>query len=67
MGQAIKTDRYPVVEPTKMADGIMQFSPATDAEALKLLRARFPDCPLSQRIIALNMLMLRQPLGVTRH
>lgn len=70
MGQAFKTDRYPFTTPldaSKMAERVMQFSPATDAEALKLLRARFPDCPLSVRVAALNMLMQRQPLGVTRH
>jgi len=51
-----------------MADRVMQFSPATDAEALKLLRSSFPDSPLSMRVAALNMLMQRQPvLGLTRH
>jgi hypothetical protein len=38
----------------------MQFSPATDAEALKLLRSRFPDRPLSLRVAALDFLMRRR-------
>ncbi len=42
-----------------MAAWIMQFSPATDAEALKLLRASFPDRPLSLRVAALDFLMRR--------
>jgi hypothetical protein len=44
-----------------MADRIMQFSPASDAEALKLLRASFPEHPLSMRVAALNLLMRRNP------
>jgi hypothetical protein len=42
-----------------MADNIMAFAPATDAEALKLLRARFPNSPLSLRVHALNFLNRR--------
>ena len=62
MGQAFSFQRYPFAPPDAMAmaDRIRQFSPATDAEALKLLRASFPECSLSMRIAALNMLMRRK-------
>jgi hypothetical protein len=39
----------------------MRYSPASDAEALKLLRGHFPDCPLSLRVAALDFLMRRRP------
>jgi hypothetical protein len=39
-----------------MAAWILQFSPASDAEALKLLRKRFPGQPLSLRVAALSFL-----------
>jgi hypothetical protein len=60
MGEAFRFDRHSfsaVADPTVMADRILQFCPATDAEALKLLRASFPDCPLSLRVAALDFLM----------
>jgi hypothetical protein len=44
-----------------MAARVMQFAPATDAEALKILRRSFPDCPLSARVAALDFLMRRRP------
>ncbi|HZP76236.1 MAG TPA: hypothetical protein VFB45_08865 [Pseudolabrys sp.] len=43
-----------------MADRIMCFHPATDAEALKLLRASFPNSPLSLRVFALSFLSRHQ-------
>jgi hypothetical protein len=55
----------PVADATTMAETIMQFAPATDAEALKLLRASFPDCPLSMRVAALNFLMRHKPRSRT--
>jgi hypothetical protein len=64
MGQALKSDWYPfpaVTDASKMAERVLQFSPATDAEALKLLRATFPNCPLSMRVAALDLLMRRKP------
>ena len=62
MGQAFKIDSYaPVFDAAGMAARIMEFSPATDAEALKLLRTSFPDCPLSMRVAALDFLMRRKP------
>jgi hypothetical protein len=67
MGQAFKRERFQMVDPIKMADRIIQFSPATDAEALKLLRVNFPDCPLSERVAALDFLMRRPPRGASLH
>ena len=62
MGEAFRFERYPyspVADASTMAERVMQFSPASDAEALKLLRASFPDHPLSMRVAALNLLMRR--------
>jgi hypothetical protein len=42
-----------------MAQRLMEFAPASDSEALKLLRASFPDAPLSMRVAALAFLMRR--------
>jgi hypothetical protein len=47
-----------------MAAWVMSFSPATDAEALKLLRGRFSDCPLSLRVAALDHLTRRHPAAI---
>ena len=63
MGQIFRSDRSvfaPIVDPAIMAERVMAFAPASDAEALKLLRARFPECPLSARVAALAFLMQRQ-------
>ena len=43
----------------------MTFAPASDAEALKLLRASFPDSPLGARVAALGFLMRRQRAHAT--
>jgi hypothetical protein len=51
------------VDPETMVARVMQFAPATDAEALRLLRKSFPDCPLSARVAALDYLTRRRPLG----
>jgi len=62
MGEAFRFERspyFPVADASTMAERVMQFSPASDAEALKLLRASFPDHPLSMRVAALNLLMRR--------
>ena len=57
MGEIVKPRVFdPAASPQAMAAWIMQHSPATDAEALKLLRARFPDRPLSLRVAALGLL-----------
>jgi len=62
MGQAFRFDRTAVTPaPESMAAWVMSYSPASDAEALKLLRGRFPDCPLSLRVAALDFLMRRHP------
>jgi len=60
MGQACKIERSrfaPTIDASAMTDQVMQFSPANEAEALKLLRASFAECPLSMRLAALDMLM----------
>jgi hypothetical protein len=65
MGESFQAKRYsyvPVSDPTRMAEQIMQYAPATDAEALKLLRTSFPNYPLSARVAALDFLM-RRPLS----
>ncbi len=62
MGQIFNGERAAfssAMNSERMAAWIMQFSPATDAEALKLLRASFPDRPLSQRVAALDFLTRR--------
>jgi hypothetical protein len=63
MGAAVKTDLFPPypTDPESMAARVMEFAPATDAEALKLLRTSFPECPLSARVAALDFLMRRRP------
>jgi hypothetical protein len=68
MGQAFQAKPHtysPVADATTMAAHVMQFSPATDAEALKLLRASFPDYPLSMRVAALDFLMRHKPRSRT--
>ena len=61
MGQALRIDAFSAVaDPAAMAEQVIQFAPASEAEALKLLRASFPDCPLSARVAALGFLMRRQ-------
>jgi hypothetical protein len=61
MGQALSIVPFSATaDPENMAARVIQFAPASDAEALKLLRASFPDCPLSARVAALGFLMRRQ-------
>ena len=63
MGQIFRTEHSvfaAVTDPAAMAEQVMLYSPASDAEALKLLRASFPDCPLSARVAALAFLMRRK-------
>lgn len=61
MGQAAISNAFSLVtDPIRMADRIMQFSPASNAEALKLLRFSFPDSPLSLRVAALDFLLRRR-------
>jgi hypothetical protein len=43
-----------------MALEVMTFLPASDAEALKLLRAQYPNAPLSLRVAALAFLMSKK-------
>jgi hypothetical protein len=68
MGEAFRSERYSysaVADASTMAERIMQFSPASDSEALKLLRSSFPDHPLSMRVAALNLLMRRHSAKVS--
>ena len=60
MGQASISKVFSIVtDPARMADRIIMLSPASDAEALKLLRFSFPDSPLSLRVAALDFLLRR--------
>ena len=43
-----------------MVEQIIATAPASDAEALKALRAVFPDSPLGLRVAALDLLMRRR-------
>ncbi len=66
MGQAFSIERYacsPEIDAVAMAERVMRFAPASETEALKLLRASFPDRSLSMRMAALDMLMRRRPRG----
>jgi hypothetical protein len=66
MGQTYFSNAFATVtDPVRMADRIMQFSPVTDAEALKLLRFSFPDSPLSLRVAALDFLMRHTPRNLS--
>jgi hypothetical protein len=43
-----------------MADTVMAYAPATDTDALTLLRAMYPDVPLSLRVVALDLISRRR-------
>jgi len=43
-----------------MVETIVATRPSSDAEALKALRAAFPDSPLGLRVAALGLLMRRR-------
>ena len=60
MDAFFKAEHYPT-DPESMAIRVMEFAPASDTEALKILRASFPDCPLRARVAALDYLMRRKP------
>jgi hypothetical protein len=71
MGQAYKSSMWrtalPALDAVRMAESVLQYSPATDAEALKLLRASFPNYPLSLRVAALDLLMRRRAGAARRY
>jgi len=71
MGQACKFERTvfsPAIDASTMTERVMQFSPANKAEAIKLLRASFAECPLSMRVAVLDMLIRGWPRNLkTRH
>jgi hypothetical protein len=43
-----------------MAQRMLQLHPLSDAEALRALRAAFPDSPLTLRVAALDMILRRR-------
>ena len=43
-----------------MAQRMLQLHPVSGAEALRALRAAFPDSPLTLRVAALDMIMRRR-------
>lgn len=53
--------------PVAMAHEVMKFKPMTDAEALKVLRAQFPNAPLSLRVAALAFLMQGKSAAALAH
>ena len=64
MGQSLRVVRATAaLSPQAMAHEVMEFSPASDAEALKILRSRYPGAPLSLRVAALAFLMRHRPLS----
>ncbi len=69
--RAVKIERTvfpPTIDASTMAERVMQFAPASEAEALRLLRASFAECPLSMRVAALDMLMRGWPRKIdARH
>ena len=71
MGLVFKIKRYmfsPTIDASTMAERVMQFAPASEAEAIKLLRASFAECPLSMRVAALDMLIRGWPRKIdARH
>ena len=71
MGLVFKIKRYmfsPTIDASTMAERVMQFAPASEAEAIKLLRASFAECPLSMRVAALDMLIRGWPRNIAaRH
>ena len=56
MGMPLRQQNFQPT-PDAMALEVMNYAPASDAEALKLLRAQYPDAPLSLRVAALAFLM----------
>jgi hypothetical protein len=65
MGQTFRINTMAAVSPFNppvMAREVMSFKPATDADALRVLRARYPDAPLSMRVAALDYLLRRKAL-----
>jgi hypothetical protein len=49
-----------------MADTVMTYDPATDTDALTLLRAMYPEVPLPLRVAALDLIARRRN-GHERH
>lgn len=62
MGMPFKSNAFQASAAAEdMAAELLSLAPKSDADALKLLRARFPDRPLSVRVAALDYLMRHRP------
>ncbi len=64
MGHAFRIEHYvdlPTLDATEMATLIKQLAPASEADALSLLRVKFANSPLSMRVAALDLLMRKRP------
>lgn len=69
MGQPLRIDNhidFPTLDASEMAALIKQFAPASDADALKLLRANFAASPLSMRVAALDMMIRGRWRGLSQ-
>jgi len=69
MGQPLRLDNhidFPTLDASEMAALIKQFAPASDADALKLLRANFAASPLSMRVAALDMMIRGRWRGLSQ-
>jgi hypothetical protein len=70
MGQSRRIERTrlpPTIDASTMTEWVIQFFPANKAEAIKLLRASFAECPLSMRVAIIDMLMRGWPRKDARH
>lgn len=66
MGQIFRPESFQpkafsTLDPETFIAKLGDFAPESDAEALRMLRARFPESPLSLRVAALDFLMRRRP------
>jgi hypothetical protein len=64
--QTLPTNPISALDPETLVAKLGDFAPGSDAEALKMLRARFPESPLSLRVAALDYLMRRRPREIAR-
>ncbi len=71
MGQIVRPETFQskpfsALDPETLIARLGDFAPESDAEALRMLRARFPESPLSLRVAALDYLMRRRPREIAR-
>ncbi len=60
MGHVFRIEHYvdfPTLDASEMATLVEQLAPASEADALSLLRVTFAGSPLSMRVAALDMMM----------